>query len=61
MGADVSRARFDPMRDFAGLVLQQGRLLLDADDREGKAPGAHVAVVRVPDVSKRTPATTRNT
>ena len=31
MGADVSRVRFDPFRDFAGVVLQQGRLLLDAD------------------------------
>jgi hypothetical protein len=27
----------------------QGRLLLDAEDREGKAPGAHVAAIRVPD------------
>ena len=34
MGADVSRARFDPLRDFAGVVLQQGRLLLDADFNE---------------------------
>jgi hypothetical protein len=30
MGADISRVRFDPLRDFAGVVLQQGRLLLDA-------------------------------
>ena len=30
MGADFSRVRFDPLRDFAGVVLQQGRLLLDA-------------------------------
>jgi hypothetical protein len=34
MGADVSRARFDALRDFAGVVLQQGRLLLDADFNE---------------------------
>jgi hypothetical protein len=34
MGADVSRARFDPLRDFAGVVLQQGRLLLDGDFNE---------------------------
>jgi hypothetical protein len=34
MGADVSRVRFDPLRDFAGVVLQQGRLLLDADFNE---------------------------
>ncbi len=34
MGADVSRARFDPLRDFASVVLQQGRLLLDADFNE---------------------------
>lgn len=34
MGADVSRVRFDPLRDFAGVVLGQGRLLLDADFNE---------------------------
>ena len=34
MGADVSRVRFDPLSDFAGVVLQQGRLLLDADFNE---------------------------
>ncbi len=31
MGADLSRVRFDAHRDFAAVVLQQGRLLLDAD------------------------------
>src|SRR5215211_3513203 len=31
MGADISRVRFDPLRDYAGVVLQQGRLLLDGD------------------------------
>ena len=30
MGADLSRVRFDARRDHAGVVLQQGRLLLDA-------------------------------
>lgn len=34
MGADVSRARFDALRDHSGVVLQQGRLLLDADWNE---------------------------
>ena len=34
MGADLSRVRFDPRRDHAGVVLQQGRLLLDADWNE---------------------------
>ncbi len=34
MSADISRVRFDPLRDFAGVVLQQGRLLLDADFNE---------------------------
>jgi len=34
MGADISRVRFDPLRDFKGVVLQQGRLLLDADFNE---------------------------
>ena len=31
MGADISRVRFDPLRHYAGVVLQQGRLLLDGD------------------------------
>lgn len=31
MGADISRVRFDPLLDYAGVVLQQGRLLLDGD------------------------------
>ncbi|MQB00836.1 MAG: hypothetical protein GEU78_11180 [Actinobacteria bacterium] len=34
MSADISRMRFDPLRDHAGVVLQQGRLLLDADFNE---------------------------
>ena len=34
MGADLSRVRFDALRDHAGVVLQQGRLLLDADWNE---------------------------
>jgi len=34
MGADLSRVRFDARRDHAGVVLQQGRLLLDADWNE---------------------------
>jgi hypothetical protein len=34
MAADISRVRFDPHRDFAGVVMQQGRLLLDADWNE---------------------------
>ncbi len=34
MGADLSRVRFDAGRDHAGVVLQQGRLLLDADWNE---------------------------
>ncbi len=34
MGADVSRVRFDPLEDFSGVVLQQGRLLLDGDFNE---------------------------
>lgn len=39
MPADVSRIRFDPLRDFAGVLLQQGRVLLDADFNE------HVALL----------------
>src|SRR3954468_6638042 len=34
MGSDVSRVRFDPLRDYAGVVLQQGRLPLDGDFNE---------------------------
>ena len=34
MGADLSRVRFDARNDYAGVVLQQGRLLLDADWNE---------------------------
>ncbi len=34
MGADVSRVRFDALRDFAGVLMQQGRLLLDGDFNE---------------------------
>lgn len=34
MGADFSRIRFDPLRDFAGIALQQGRVMLDADFNE---------------------------
>jgi hypothetical protein len=34
MSADISRVRFHPQRHFAGVVLQQGRLLLDADFNE---------------------------
>jgi Family of unknown function (DUF6519)/Right handed beta helix region len=34
MGADLSRVRFDIRNDYAGVVLQQGRLLLDADWNE---------------------------
>lgn len=34
MGADISRARFDALRHFTGVALQQGRVLLDADFNE---------------------------
>lgn len=34
MGSDVSRERFDALRDHSGVRLQQGRLLLDADWNE---------------------------
>jgi hypothetical protein len=34
MGTDISRIRHDPLKDFGGVVLQQGRLLLDADFNE---------------------------
>src|SRR5919106_1233691 len=41
MAADISRVRFDPLRHFAGVALQQGRLLLDADWNElvAETPG----------------------
>lgn len=34
MGADLSRVRFDALRDHSGVIMQQGRLLLDADWNE---------------------------
>src|SRR5688500_16466232 len=34
MGADLSGARFDARKDHSGVVLQQGRLLLDGDWNE---------------------------
>lgn len=34
MSADLSRVRFDPLRDFSQVILQQGRLLLDGDFNE---------------------------
>ena len=34
MGADVSRIRSNPLLDFAGVELQQGRVALDADFNE---------------------------
>lgn len=34
MGADLSRVRFDSLLDRSGVILQQGRLLLDSDYNE---------------------------
>ena len=34
MGADLSRIRIDPLLDFAGVQLQQGKVVLDADFNE---------------------------
>ena len=34
MGADFSRVRLDPLLNYAGVELQQGRVLLDADANE---------------------------
>lgn len=34
MSVDISRVRFDAIRDFSGVLLQQGRLLLDGDFNE---------------------------
>src|SRR5262249_35874380 len=34
MGADFSRVRFNPLLNYAGVKLQQGRVLLDADINE---------------------------
>src|SRR4051812_30438535 len=34
MSFDLSRIRFDPRRDFLGVVMQQGRVQLDADWNE---------------------------
>jgi hypothetical protein len=37
MGFDASRFSFDPWKDFAGVVMQQGRVQLDSDWNEGLA------------------------
>jgi hypothetical protein len=37
MPADFSRFRFDPLRDFAAVQLQQGRVTTDSDSNEGDA------------------------
>ena len=34
MSGDYSRQRFDPQRDFSGVLMQQGRVQLDADWNE---------------------------
>ena len=34
MGADVSRVRHDPRRNYSGVLQQQGRVVLDADGNE---------------------------
>jgi hypothetical protein len=34
MGADFSRVRFNPLLDYSGVELEQGRVLLDADANE---------------------------
>ncbi len=34
MGADFSRVRFNPLLDYAGVELQQGRVPLDSDANE---------------------------
>ena len=34
MSGDYSRQRFDPFNDFAGVLMQQGRVQLDADWNE---------------------------
>ncbi len=35
MSSDISRQRFEPTKDFAAVLMQQGRVLLDADWNEG--------------------------
>ena len=70
MGADLSRVRFDAWSDHAGVILQQGRVLLDADwnelvailDRRLRAaatdlasPGPQPGVAGVAVVPKTTP------
>ena len=34
MSSDISRQRFDPTNDFSAVLMQQGRVLLDADWNE---------------------------
>ncbi len=35
MSSDISRQRFNPTNDFSSVLMQQGRVQLDADWNEG--------------------------
>jgi uncharacterized protein DUF6519 len=50
MGGDYSRLRFDRRKHYAGVLLQQGRALLDSDWNEAEAIRAHLWRTFVRDV-----------
>ena len=56
MGADISRVRFDPQRDHSGVILQQGRLLIDADWNELVAILQRRLAAGVADLASKGPA-----
>ena len=50
MGGDYSRLRFDARKHYAGVRLQQGRVLLDSDFNEAEAIRAHLLRTFILDV-----------
>ena len=61
MSADISRVRFDPLRDHSGIGIQQGRLWLDADFNEQVAIADRRARAQVADLAPSPAITSRLT
>src|SRR5262245_62966964 len=61
MTADLSRIRFDPLRDHAGVGIQQGRLWLDADFNEQVAIADRRDRVQVVDLAPAPTIVSRET
>lgn len=61
MSADISRVRFDPLRDHSGVGIQQGRLWLDAEFNEQVAIADRRARAQVADLAPTPVITSRLT